>query len=91
MKPNVITYNTLMNAYGTNHTKAEEGVETHEESRSETRRYNVHHSDERVRYEPTEAEEVLIRMKKAGVTPDVTTYNTLMNAYGTNSTKRRRC
>ena len=54
---------------------------------SETRRYNVHHSDERVRYESTKAEEVLTRMKKAGVKPDVTTYNTLMNAYCTNPTK----
>ena len=32
----------------------------------------------------TKVEEVLTRMKKARVKPDVTTYTTLMNSYGTN-------
>ena len=50
--PDVTTYNTLMNAYGTNHIEAEKVLKRMKIDKVNTRRYNVQHSDERVRYEP---------------------------------------
>ena len=87
VKPNVTTYTTLMNAYGTNPTKAEEVLTRMkiEKVKPDVKTYTTLMNAYGTNH--TKAEEVLTRMKKDGVKPDVTTYTTLMNAYGTNSTK----
>ena len=86
-KPNVTTYNTLMNAYGTNHVEAEKvlkrmkidkvtpNVETYNTLMNA---YGANH---------VEAEKVLTRMKEDGVQPDAVTHRTLMKSCEWNKSK----
>ena len=83
ISPDVYTFNTLINAYGTDHKQAEGVLKRMKKNKIRPNVTTFNTLMNAYGTDHKQAEEVLERMKKNKIRPDVTTFTTLMNAYGT--------